>query len=222
MQRTIFNTPILSPLLRWWSRLHLRMFGWHMEGQMPDIPKFVVISAPHTSNWELPTGLMLAFAFRIKVFWMGKDSLFRFPFGRLCRWLGGIPVNRRESHGLVAQTVRTFNENERLIVAMAPEGTRSKTGHWRTGFYHIAKGARVPIVLAYLDYACKAGGIGPIVLPTGNIEADMKNIRGFYAGVTGKHPENSSRIAVGVKRPMPKPHDPVESAEAETMSASCR
>ena len=199
MQYTIFDTPILSTSLRWWSRVHLRIFGWHMEGEMPDLPKYVMIAAPHTTNWELPTALMLAFAFRIKIFWMGKDNLFRFPFGGLFKWLGGIPVNRRESTGLVAQTVQKFDENERLIILVAPEGTRSRTGHWRTGFYHMARGADVPIVLAYLDYGRKAGGIGPVVIPTGNIESDMREIRGFYSNITGKHPENSSGAAVGLK-----------------------
>jgi 1-acyl-sn-glycerol-3-phosphate acyltransferase len=142
---------------------------------------------------------MLAFAFRIKIFWMGKDNLFRFPFGGLFKWLGGIPVNRRESTGLVAQTVRQFDENDNLIIVMAPEGTRSRTGHWRTGFYHMAQGAGVPIVLAYLDYERKAGGIGPVITPTGDIESDMREIRSFYSNITGKHPEKSSQAAASLK-----------------------
>lgn len=199
MQYTIFDTPILSLLLRWWSRLHLRIFGWRMEGEPPDIPKYIVIAAPHTTNWELPTAIILAFAFRIKVYWMGKDNLFRRPFDGIFRWLGGIPVNRGKSTGLVAQTVEAFNENEKLVIVMAPEGTRSKTRHWRTGFYHIAQGAGVPIALGFLDYRRKACGIGPVITPTGDIDADMREIRAFYAGITGKHPEKSSQAAVGLK-----------------------
>lgn len=200
MQYTIFDTPVLSAAMRLWSRVHLRIFGWKREGQMPDVPKCVVIAAPHTTNWELPTALMLAFALRIKIYWMGKSTLFRWPFGGVFRWLGGIPVERGKSTGLVAQTVEAFDENEELIIVMTPEGTRSKTGIWRTGFYHMALGANVPIVLAYIDYGRKACGIGPVINPTGDIDADMREIRAFYAGITGKHPEKSSRTAVRLKR----------------------
>ena len=199
MQHTIFDTPILSTLLYWWARVYLRIFGWQMEGRPPDFSKYVVVAAPHTTNWELPTGLMMAFAFRMKVYWMGKDSLFRRPFGAFFRWLGGIPVNRSKSTGLVAQTVQTFNEHERLIILMAPEGTRSKTGHWKSGFYHIANGAGVPLVLGFLDYRRKVGGIGPAVIPSGDIESDMKEIRAFYAGVTGKHPQNSDQATIALR-----------------------
>ena len=200
MQYTIFDTPVLSTAMRLWSRVHLRIFGWKKEGQMPDVPKCVMIAAPHTTNWELPTALMLAFVFRIKIYWMGKNSLFRFPFGGLLRWLGGIPVERGKSTGLVARTIEAFDDNEELIILMTPEGTRSKTGNWRTGFYHMARGAGVPIVPAYLDYRRKAGGIGPVFNPTGDIDADMREIRAFYADVTGKHPDKSSRAAVRLKR----------------------
>jgi len=199
MQHTIFDTPVVSTLLRLWARTHLRLFGWRREGTPPDIPKYVVIAAPHTTNWELPTALMAAFAFRIKIYWMGKDSLFRFPFGGLFRWLGGIPVNRSKSTGLVARTVETFDENKNLVIVMAPEGTRSKTGNWKTGFYHIARGAGVPIVLAFLDYRRKVVGIGPVVTPTGDIDTDMREMRRFYADITGKHPEKSSRAVVKLK-----------------------
>ena len=192
MRYTIFDTPIVSTFLRWWAVVHLRMFGWRRKGQPPDAPKYVIIAAPHTTNWELPTALMMAFAFKVKIHWMGKDSLFRWPFGTFFKWLGGIPVDRKKSHGMVEQIIRRFRERERFILVMAPEGTRSKTGHWRTGFYHIAHGADVPIALGFLDYRRKAGGVGPVVTPSGDIESDMKAIRAFYAGVTGKHPERSS------------------------------
>ncbi len=199
MQYTIFDTPILSALLRRSARVYLKIFGWRLEGSPPDIPKYVIIAAPHTTNWELPMALMAAFAFRVNIYFMGKDSLFRRPFGRLFRWLGGIPVARSKSTGLVAQTVRAFDENERLVIVMAPEGTRSKTGHWRSGFYHIADGAGVPIVLAYLDYGRKVAGIGPVITPTGDVEADMRKIRVFYAHITGKHPEKSSMASIPLK-----------------------
>jgi 1-acyl-sn-glycerol-3-phosphate acyltransferase len=151
----------------------------------------VIIAAFHTSNWDFPFGLFIAFALGIKIYWVGKDSLFRRPFGPLMRWLGGIPVNRSGSHNMVSRTIQAFQEHEGLYIAIAPEGTRGKASSWKTGFYHIALGAHVPIAMAFLDYRHKAGGMGPLVFPTGNIETDMMKIRDFYAGVTAKYPQDA-------------------------------
>lgn len=198
MRRTIFNTPILNTLLRWVSVVVLRIIGWRREGQAPDIPKYVLIAAPHTTNWDLPMALLLAFACRIKVYWMGKDSIFRWPFGGFFQWLGGIPVDRSKSHGMVGQLVQAFRENERFVLVMSPEGTRKSVLYWKSGFYHIAMGANVPIVLGYIDYGRKAGGIGPVITPIGEIDADMEKFRTFYANVTGKH-DRSKPIAVATR-----------------------
>jgi 1-acyl-sn-glycerol-3-phosphate acyltransferase len=193
MKYTIFDTPILRNVLHIFSVTALRISGWRREGELPRFPKFVAITAPHTSNWDLPLALLLAFAFNIKVNWMGKDSLFRKPFGTVFKWLGGIPINRGKSSGMVEKSVQAFRGSERMILIIAPEGTRTKAARWRSGFYHIARGAGVPIVLGYLDYRRKAGGIGPILFPTGDIEGDMKAIRAFYADVTPKHPERMNQ-----------------------------
>ncbi|RJP72867.1 MAG: glycerol acyltransferase [Candidatus Abyssobacteria bacterium SURF_17] len=197
MRYTIFDTPILNTVLHWLSVAVLKISGWQKEGQVPATSKYVVIAAPHTSNWDLPLGLLFAFAFRVKVHWMGKDSMFRRPFGGFFKWLGGIPVDRSKSTGMVAQTVQAFCESENLVLIIAPEGTRTKPSRWRSGFYHIAQGAGVPVVLGFLDYDRKAGGAGPAVVPTGNIEADMKTMRTFYAGVTPKHPDRMSSAIAG-------------------------
>ncbi len=196
MQHTVFDTPVVRTFLRWISLAYLKIFGWRYEGRMPDIPKYVMIAAPHTSNWDFPITMFLAFALNLKVYWMGKDKLFKRPFGSVMRWLGGIPVNRSKSNNVVAQTIDAFNSHEKMVIIIPPEGTRGKVAYWKTGFYHIAHGARVPIMLGYVDYGRKAGGIGPILMPTGNIEEDMKTIRAFYAGVTAKYPEKSSMAAV--------------------------
>lgn len=191
MQTTIFDTPVVNTAMRALSRVVLRLMGWRTDGMTPDEiaahPKYVLIAAPHTSNWDFPVTLMVAFVLRLRVYWMAKASLFAGPLGPVARWLGGIPVDRSASSNLVQKTVDAFDARERLAVIVAPEGTRGKVTHWKTGFYHIAHGAGVPIGLAYLDYARKAGGIGRMYTTSGNIEADMVEIRAFYSGVTGKH-----------------------------------
>lgn len=189
MKYTIFDVPVLRGVLRAFSILYLRMIGWRREGALPDIPKYVIVVAPHTSNWDFPIGLAFAFALRLKGYWLGKDSLFRWPLRGFFRWLGGIPIDRSRSSDVVAQMVRIFRERAKLIMVLAPEGTRKKVPHWKSGFYYIARGADVPIVLGFLDYLRKAGGIGPVFSPTGDIEADMEYIRAFYKTVQGKYPE---------------------------------
>jgi 1-acyl-sn-glycerol-3-phosphate acyltransferase len=173
--------------MRQLSRFILKIAGWRIEGGLPEIKKIVLIAAPHTSNWDFPITIFVAFAVKAKIFWMGKDTLFRFPFGTLFKWLGGIPVDRSRSNNIVEQMIRKFSENESLIVTIPPSGTRKKVMKWKTGFYYIARGAGVPVVLAYLDYRRKAGGFGPVFMPTGDIESDIKEIRAFYSGIQGKN-----------------------------------
>jgi len=196
MRYTLFDTPVISPLIRGLAFSFLKVFGWRLEGRLPDVDKLVVIAAPHTSNWDLPVLLSLAFALRAKACWLGKHSLFRRPFGFLFRWMGGIPVYRSASQNMVAQSVEMFRKSEKLILTIPPEGTRSKVSHWKTGFYYIALGAEIPIAMAFIDYKRKASGVGPTLYPTGNIEADMEVIRNFYATVTAKYPDKASLPAI--------------------------
>jgi len=191
VNHTIFNTPVLGAILHRTSRFVLSLAGWRTEGQLPPIPKFVLVGAPHTSNWDLPFTLLTAFAFRARIHWLGKEAIFRRPFKGLFQWLGGIPVKRSQSHNLVEQSIQHFSRKKHLILTIAPAGTRKRVIRWKTGFYHIACGAQVPIALGFLDYRRKVGGIGPLVYPTGNITADMQTIRNFYEGVTGKNPTQS-------------------------------
>jgi 1-acyl-sn-glycerol-3-phosphate acyltransferase len=166
--------------------MFLKMLGWRVEGEIPSIKKFVIIAAPHTSNWDFPITLAVAFALKVKIYWMGKAAMFRWPFGALLRWLGGIPIDRSRTHNMVDQSVQAFQERDNLIMVVPPEGTRKKVSYWKTGFYHIARGAGVPIVLGFLDYRRKAGGIGPTFFPTGRIGEDLNQIHAFYAAITGK------------------------------------
>ncbi|TCO80244.1 1-acyl-sn-glycerol-3-phosphate acyltransferase [Plasticicumulans lactativorans] len=159
----------------------LRLSGWRIEGQLPELPRYVVIGAPHTSNWDFALMLAMALHFRVEFVWMGKDSLFASPLGGLFRWLGGVPVDRSRPHGLVDAAVAAFDARERLVLVIAPEGTRKQVQRWRTGFYHIAAQAGVPILLAYVDARRRVGGLGPLFHPTGDAQADMAAIRAFYA-----------------------------------------
>ena len=189
MHRTIFTTPGVNTALRVFSAAFLRSTGWTLQGQLPtDHPKCVLIAAPHTSNWDLPYTLMVAFALRINICWMGKRSLFRWPFGPLMRWLGGIEVDRSQSTNRVAASAQALRDADGLIaLVVPPEGTRAKTRHWKTGFYWIAHEAGVPIVMAYMDYPRKLSGLGPVFRPSGNIEADMVQIKAYYAQYKGKN-----------------------------------
>jgi len=189
MHRTIFTTPVVNALLRGFSLAFLKVAGWTVEGSLPpQAARSVFIAAPHTSNWDLPYTLMVAFALRLNPYWMGKHSLFKAPFGPVMRWLGGIAVNREQSNNLVAASARAITEADGpLQLIVPPEGTRSKTRYWKTGFYFIAQTAQVPIVMAYMDYSTKRSGLGPLFLPTGNVEADMAAIKAFYAPFKGKN-----------------------------------
>lgn len=191
MRHTIFDTPVVNTAMRSLSQAGLKALGWRTEGltaqQIAAHPKFVLIAAPHTSNWDFPITLMVCFVLRLKVYWMAKASLFRWQIGWLSRWLGGIAIDRSASNNTVQNTINAFAARERLAVVVAPEGTRGKVTHWKTGFYHIAHGAGVPIALAYLDFRHKAGGIGCMFHTTGDIAADMARIQQFYSGITGKN-----------------------------------
>ena len=188
MHRTIFNTPLINTLMHWLSRLILRLLGWQIEGKAPAAPKYVLIAAPHTSNWDFPFTLMVCFALRMPVYWMGKASLFPPVLGGIMRWLGGIPVERSRQGNLVQSTVDAFQRSARLTVIIPPEGTRSKVTHWKTGFYYIAQGAGLPIALGFLDFKRKLAGVERLFEVTGDIEADMVKIQAFYAHITGKNP----------------------------------
>jgi len=166
----------------WLARLFLTLNGWHAEGERPTASRYVLIAAPHTSNWDFAYTLALATVFNMRIRWMGKHTLFRFPFGLVMRRLGGIPIRRGRRNDIVRDIAADFRHHEELALIVPAEGTRSRVDYWRSGFYHIARQAGVPIVLGYLDYARKCGGFGPALTPTGLIRA-------FYADKTGKHPQ---------------------------------
>lgn len=160
-----------------------------MEGSLPaNAERAVIIAAPHTSNWDLPLTLMVSFMLNLRIYWMGKETIFKPPFKGTMMWLGGISVDRSQSTNLVAMSAQALIDSPTPMQLMIPpEGTRSKARYWKTGFYHIANTAQVPILLAFMDYERKVAGLGPAFVPTGDIEKDMVTIKAFYAGVKGKH-----------------------------------
>lgn len=192
MQPTVHDTPVIRHLARWLALAFFKLAGWKTEGKRPDIPKYVIIAAPHTSNWDFVYTLSLAFILRITPRIMMKGEWFRGPLGPFLRWLGAFPVDRSVSHNVVAQSVKAFQTHDRMVMVVPPSGTRKQVTYWKTGFYYIAANAGVPIVLGYLDYRRKAGGVGPMFRTTGDIHADMAVIRDFYADVTGKNPKKAS------------------------------
>lgn len=171
------------------GRWTLRILGWGVEGVFPDAPKLVIIAAPHTSNWDFIVGIAAKLALGLRVLWFGKDSLFRGPLGSLMTALGGMPVDRGSSNDIVNQLVTEFARRDRMILALAPEGTRKRVERWRTGFYHIAHGAKVPIVPVALNWGDRSVQIGQPFVTTGDLERDLPELQRRFSGVKGRRPK---------------------------------
>ncbi len=178
------NPSLLVRMMRPVAHAWLKCVNMRMVGDLPDLPKFVLIGAPHTSNWDLPNSLAAGLHYGVSINWMGKDSIFKWPFGGLMRWMGGIPVDRSKRNNAVTQMVEVFNAASELIVVIPPEGTRSEVDRWKSGFYHIAVGANVPIVMAFMDYNRREVGIKGVFYPTGDYDADVAKIQAVYAPIS--------------------------------------
>lgn len=176
--------------LHWLGRSILELNGWRVNVRIPDLSKAVVILAPHTSNWDFVFGMAAALTVQIRINYFGKHTLFEGPLGWLFRGLGGYPVRRDAPGGVVQQAIETFHDQESLILALAPEGTRSRRWPWKRGFYHMAVGAGVPIAVAYIDYRRKEVGIHTVFQPSGDWDRDMAPVFAFYRGTTPKIPQN--------------------------------
>ena len=168
---------------RFSARTLLTLAGWRVEGEFPDRPKMVIIVAPHTTNWDFVVGILAVFALGLRVRYLGKDTLFKAPLGWLMRWLGGTPVVRGEPQGAVGEAARMIAREDKVVLAIAPEGTRSPGRPWRSGFYNIALAVKVPILPAAFDYPGKAVRLFPMFEPTGNYEADLARLQFFYAEI---------------------------------------
>lgn len=168
------------------SRIILKTRGWKVVGEFPSLNKYVIIMAPHTSNWDFIISLLVRSATDLKSRFLAKDSLFKPPVGWLFKKLGGYPVDRSKSKRLVDKVIDIYNKEDLFIVTIAPEGTRKKVKDWKSGFYYIAHGANVPIVMAAIDYGTKEVKISEPFYPTGDYEKDLLEIKSFYKGVKGK------------------------------------
>lgn len=174
----------------------LRMFGWQVSFSLPQRDKYVLVGAPHTSNWDFPLGLLAMWASGLRVHWVGKHTLFKGPLGPIMRALGGIPVDRRGSIGFTKKVIETFGSRDQFVLAISPEGTRSLTKQWKGGFYRIALTAGVPIALGYIDYPRRQIGIDRMFEPSGDIETDFKILEEYYHDKIGKRPENQGPIRI--------------------------
>ena len=167
----------------------MRVLGWDIDGQMPDLPKFVIIVVPHTSNWDFFVGLSCDLALDMNASWLAKHSIFKGPWGGLLKSLGGIPIDRRSAHNVVAQVADEFRRRDQLVLAVTPEGTRKKVASWKSGYWHIAREANVAIVPVGLDYRRRAAVIGEPRYATDVIENDEAVFKAFFDTITPKRPE---------------------------------
>jgi 1-acyl-sn-glycerol-3-phosphate acyltransferase len=167
-----------------------RLTGWTIDYTLPDDPKMVLIFFPHTSNMDVIHAIPAAFTLGLRPNWLVKDEIYVGPLKRMLDKLGAIPINRHAKENKVEQIAQAIRNADRVMLALSTEGTRSKTEYWRSGFYHIARLAQVPIHFAFIDYPSKTVGAAPGFVPTGDMDADMARIRAFYADKRGKFPEN--------------------------------
>lgn len=170
-----------------------RRGGWQSVGTVPAKQRFVLIAAPHTSNWDFPNFLGVTHVLGLRTHFMAKASLFAWPMGGFMRQVGGVRLDRATAKDTVRQMIDEFARRDDFILTIAPEGTRGAAAKWRTGFYQIALGAGVPIVCGFMDYPTRTSGLGPVIVPTGDYEADMAPAFAFYRTITGKHPERNRK-----------------------------
>lgn len=173
-------------------KIILKLIGWRVVGDFkPEIKKKLLAAGPHTSNWDFPLGLLVRCSIKQKIQYVGKASLFKPPLGWLIKRMGGIPVERSKSNNFVNAVVNEYNEREKLAILLAPEGTRKKVTKFKTGFYHIARLAKIPILPAVLDFEVKEFRFLPLFWPTDDIEKDLAELENLFKGIKGFHAKNS-------------------------------
>jgi 1-acyl-sn-glycerol-3-phosphate acyltransferase len=197
MTKTLFDYTALGRVLSPPANWLLRVAGWRIEGAPPDLPKYIVVAAPHTSNWDFLIMVCVVMALRVPIHWLGKHTIFRKPFGAIFVRLGGIAIDRTKAGNTVEQLVQVFADRQQFVLIISPEGSRKQVGRWKSGFYHIAKGANVPLVLAALDYTQRTINIETVIYPTDDAKADAERILTFYAAVAGRYPQEMGTLDLG-------------------------
>jgi 1-acyl-sn-glycerol-3-phosphate acyltransferase len=177
-----------NALSRALGRAVLRLLGWRLEGEVPNLPRVVLIVAPHTSNWDFLVGIAAMLALGLDARWIAKDTLFRPPLGALLRWLGGNPVDRNAAEGVVGDVARRLRTEDRLFVTLAPEGTRRKVERWKTGFHRMARQGGVPVWPVALDYSRRVVALLPLFTPTDDLEADLGALRSLFSPAMARYP----------------------------------
>jgi 1-acyl-sn-glycerol-3-phosphate acyltransferase len=172
------------------GRIALRMLGWRIDGAVPDVPRCLVVVAPHTSNWDFVAGLAAALALGLRIQYLGKHTIFRWPFRALLRWSGGIPVDRGAPGDISERAAAAMRAADRMFLALSPEGTRHKVERWKTGFHRIALAAGVPIFPVALDYASRTVRLLPLFVPGADAAADIGRLRSLYAPTMARHPDS--------------------------------
>lgn len=181
----------------WLGGLVLRLLRWRIEGELPDVPKLLVVAAPHTSNWDWVIGMAAALFLDLDANWLGKDTLFRTPLGPLLKWLGGVSVDRNHPHGVIAQIVAECRRRERFLLGVAPEATRKPNDRWRSGCHYIARDADIPLVPVRIDYSRRAIEIGEILQLAPDAEGTLDRISGWYRPQMAKFSEKFRRHRSG-------------------------
>lgn len=208
------NLPLLGDAIpkqgnlfsRAFGKMILFLTGWKFEGAPPNLAKFVIIAAPHTSNWDAFYGLSAVLALGLDARWMAKHTLFKGAFGKFLQWLGGVPIRRDASYGVVHKVGSLFKEKERFVLAITPEGTRKKVKNWKTGFYYIALEAKVPIAMGFLDYSRRVLGFGPGLFPSGDLRADFEKFQIFYSKIVARRPEKFNPVLLSQENFKVKEH----------------
>jgi 1-acyl-sn-glycerol-3-phosphate acyltransferase len=191
MRYTLFSTPILSPVLRFLSKIILKLIGWRVTGELPEgQKKYVLIVAPHTSNWDFFLFILAVSTLRFQPSVLIKNSLFVGPLGWLLRYCGAIPVNRTEATSLVKYIAGLYHERDEFVLIITPEGTRSPNPNWKLGFHHVATTAKVPILVAYVDSITRTVGIEGLLEPTSDPQADLRELKQFFDSKSGIKPQN--------------------------------
>lgn len=177
---------VVSKFIMWLS-------GWKIVSTPPNEKKFIMIAAPHTSNWDFIYARAAFYIMGIRCRYTVKSELFFFPLGLILKSMGGLAINRKEKGNMVDRMIHLYDKWDSLTILITPEGTRSYSPDWKKGFYHIAVGAKIPISLGFLNYEKKEAGIGPLIYPTGDYETDVEKIKSFYRTIPGKYPEQGVR-----------------------------